>query len=324
MSTENQGAGSESRGTQDMKITRLVPWFGANAANDDVPAKLLAGCKWVFVPFAGSMCEVKHFPASVQIMVSDLHDELMTLAGVIADEMSWGMLAELLAKKLFHPAELEAAQRTLREHRAAKGGGLFGGAESLCDEVDIAAAYFVCAWMGRSGVSGTKGELNANLALRYDAGGGDPVTRYRSAVESLGAWHEALKRCSFTREDAFEVLERIRKRAVEDGIARLNECAQTGKMPADDRCVGVYMDPPWPDDGAGYLHAFTDAQQRRLAKLIAEIPATVRIVMRWGDHPLIRELYPESPISGGWEWRMVDGRDQENKAKAEVFLVRRA
>lgn len=294
----------------EMKINRLVPWFGANGAEAERPAALLKGCSYVYIPFAGSMCEVPHFPASTQIMVSDLHDELICLAGIVADQNLKNELAERLDAKLFHPTVLDAAKTLLALARRRGGGdsGLFNDSpasrsiEPPLDSMTIAEAYFVVAWMGRSAVAGTRGEERTSLALRYDGGGGDPVTRYRSAVSSLEAWHQVLKRCSFTREDAFAV------------IARLAAKPHDPKKP-----IGLYCDPPWPDDGAGYLHTFIDAQQRRLAGELAALPH--RVVVRYGDHPLIRELYPQRL---GWQWIDVTGKTQHNDVKAEVLLVKEA
>jgi site-specific DNA-adenine methylase len=285
--------------TPEMTITRLVPWFGANAANADVPARLLSDCRWVYIPFAGSMTEIPHFPAATQIMVSDKHDELICLATIVADEVENARLAERLAGKLLHPREIEQAKEILERARAGGDSWLWGdGAGGRPTPEECAEAFFVIAWMGRSGVSGTRGELATSLALRYDAGGGDPVKRYRSAVESLEAWHQALRRCSFSRADAFEVLERLRHKDA-------------------DQAIGIYADPPWPDDGDGYLHRFSDADHRRLVRALESLPH--RAVVRYGDHPLIRELYrPEA-----WTWHEVTGRDQHRQGKAEVFLERR-
>lgn len=289
-----------------MKTSRLVPWFGANALHAHVPAKILYDVDWLCIPFAGSMCEIPHFKRSVQIMVSDKHDELIRLARIVRDEHTSNLLGYSLAKKLFHPAELEAAKETLA--RARRGGvSLFSGTGgAIPTELEIAEAYFIVCWMGRSAVAGTKAEEHVNLALRYDAGGGDPTTRYHSAVDSLQAWKLALRRCQFTREDVFAVVDRVAARV-----------AAKDFDPKETR-VGFYMDPPWPDDGDGYLHTFKPADQVRLAMVMAGLPKSVHVLMRFGDHPLIRELYPES----GWKWHRVEGRDQHRKAKAEVFLER--
>lgn len=40
--------------------------------------------------------------------------------------------------------------------------------------------------------------------------------------------------------------------------------------------------------------------------------------MRFYDHPLIREIYPEAQ----WTWRILKGRDQANNGdKPEVLLI---
>lgn len=43
-----------------------------------------------------------------------------------------------------------------------------------------------------------------------------------------------------------------------------------------------------------------------------------RVVVRYGDHPLIRELYPEPE----WTWHLMDGRNQGNNAVREALIVR--
>lgn len=292
-----------------MKITRLVPWFGANADNAHVPAEMLKACTWVAIPFAGSMCEVPHFRPGVQILVSDLHDELLMLARVVGNYPLKEQLAERLSRRLFHPGELDEALKVLREARSKRCGTLFGrGDQRPVDLVEVAEAYFVASWMGRNGIAGTTGELRTSLALRYDAGGGDPVTRFRSAVASLDAWNEVLERCQFTRESAFDVLERLRARVDAHDFNRDKRGNQ----------LGLYCDPPWPDDGEGYQHGFTEREQRLLAAQLSTLPH-VRICVRFGDHPLIREIYR---VDQGWAWNHVEGRTQTRSSKAEVFLTR--
>lgn len=292
-------------GASPSEISRLVPWFGANAKHAAAPAALLAGCKWVYIPFAGSMVEVPHFAPGVQLMVSDLHDEVIALAKIVRQPEFKADIAMRLGGNLFHPAVLEDAKQTLRVARMERGGSLFGltGRVPTVGLVDQAEAYFIVAWMGRSAVAGTRGEESVGLALRYDAGGGDPVTRYRSAVAGLDWWHEQLRRCSFTRESVFEVLARL---------------AHRGEAENREKAIGVYMDPPWPDDGDGYLHRMSAADQRRLAREAAALPGC-RVVMRFGDHPLIRELYPESV----WDWKHAESADQHGGKVAEVYLIRR-
>lgn len=90
-----------------------------------------------------------------------------------------------------------------------------------------------------------------------------------------------------------------------------------------DRCHdlakhGIYADSPWPKDGDNYKHGFSEAQQRQMAGRLYQFEQS-RVVVRYGDHPLIRELYSERD----WEWNLFQGRTQANKSKVEVLLVRK-
>lgn len=295
-----------------MKITRFVSWFGANAAHADKPAQILSECDWVFIPFAGSMCEIPHFKPRVQIMASDTHRELIILADAIKEPHTKMLLGERLSRKLFHPESLEKAQAVLREARAAETGdgqGLFANTtQRTYAAIEVAEAFFVIAWMGRSAVVGTNGDENVGLALRYDGGGGDPVKRYHAAVESLDAWHEQMRRCSFSTDDVFDVIARVRTKV---SSASFNP-RKHGNV------IGFYCDPPWIDQGDGYLKKFSIADQERLARELGAMPH-VHVCMRFGDHPKIRELYPDST----WQWEHVAGRDQHREKVREVFLTKR-
>ncbi len=75
-------------------------------------------------------------------------------------------------------------------------------------------------------------------------------------------------------------------------------------------------DPPWPLDGNSYTHKFNDSMQERLATELGSFEHS-RIVVRFGEHVLIRKLYPESK----WTWNMLTSRTQANDSKSEVLLV---
>jgi DNA-directed RNA polymerase specialized sigma24 family protein len=134
----------------------------------------------------------------------------------------------------------------------------------------------------------------ARRHVRWDAGGGDSCVRFRSATESLREWQSILARCTFTCMDAFHFLDQVKD--------------------ADGH--GLYCDPPWPTDRFAYKHKFTEKDQRRLASKLSTYQKT-KVVLRYGDHPLIRELY-QPPH---WTWREVTGRMQTNEAKREVLLM---
>ncbi len=79
---------------------------------------------------------------------------------------------------------------------------------------------------------------------------------------------------------------------------------------------GLYVDAPWLDAGDDYRHAFTPEQQARLAEMLARL-RRARVVVRYGDHPLIRELYPPPR----WTWLEQSSRNQRNGVTEEVLLV---
>jgi site-specific DNA-adenine methylase len=256
-------------------------------------AKAMDGCSMVFVPFVGGFGDIKELTART-VLVNDLNREMIQLAQAAADR-KWGpqLYRVLRSRTAFHPETLHYAQEAMHGRR--------GAFELLCSidkwppSIVEAAAYFVCVWMGRSGLAGTDGESKGNLCLRYDAGGGDSVVRYQSAVRALIDFRHLLRRCSFSTLDCFDFIDKCK----------------------DSEGNGIYCDPPWPDDGDSYRHKFTEAMQRQLAARLVQFNAA-RVVCRFGDHPLIRELYPESL----WNWHEISGRTQANKTKREVLLIR--
>lgn len=105
-----------------------------------------------------------------------------------------------------------------------------------------------------------------------------------------------MQRCNFVTLDVFEFLDKVK----------------------DADRHGLYLDPPFPDAGDAYKHKFTESQQRRLAERLAAFERC-RVVCRFYDHPLIREIYPTER----WTWQRAEGRDQANGAKPELLLINR-
>jgi site-specific DNA-adenine methylase len=244
--------------------------------------KELAGCKWVGVPFAGGMSELAHIKAST-IVVGDLHRDVINLAHVVAFDTSRRELIEILNRQPFHPEVLDQAQRKCDSN-------VFTDSDRLY----WAAAYFTCCWMGRSAKAGTDDEFKGGLPVRWSATGGDSNTRYRSAIESLEAWGEIMRRCNFVVQDVFEFLFNVK----------------------DLEGHGLYLDPPFPGPGDAYKHKFTEDKHRKLAARLASFENT-RVVCRFYDVPLIRELYPEPK----WTWRRLKGRKQSNEEAPEVLVI---
>lgn len=284
-----------------MPITALAPWFGGCRSIADRIGTELGDLAWCAVPFAGGMPELPWISTRAGI-ACDRHRHLINLARVVADDALLCRLIRRVERLLFHPDVLAAAQRrcVTREHERA-GGGLFADGEAASGDPDVewAADYFVCAWMGRGGASGRGGEFAQSLAVRYTAGGGGSAKRWRSAVESLPAWGAVLARWEFVCDDAFAVLARLRPQ---------------------DR-VGIYADPPWVGLGDKYTHRFTAAHHSQLARELRRLSvAGYRVVVRYGDDPLVRALYPESE---GWTWVATTTRNQRGGDVAEALIVSR-
>lgn len=283
-----------------MNVKTLVDRFGSNRMNAQEPGKLLRGCKCVGVPFAGGMCEVPFFTANV-INVNDLDCHVINLGRVV--RRCRERLQEALDATMYHPVELAAAQEYCRfiERRRQEFGkiSLFGGAvdpDVLSNQFEWAFNYFIASWMTRGGKGGTRGEFETGISIRWKRGGGDSVVRFRNATAELTEWEKVMRRCTFTTLDAFELLAECKQRDISEN--------------------GIYVDADWPDDGTNYKHKIGNAGQSKLRDVLQSFQRT-RVVVRYGDHPLIRELYKEPR----WTWNLLTGRTQRNDAKQEVLLT---
>lgn len=269
-----------------MQITALAPWFGGNRMLAENVGRALGRLRWCGVPFAGGCPELPHIQTSAGV-ANDLHRHVINLARVVRDEALVDQLVSHLDGLLFHPDELAEAQRRCCERETP-------GQTGDSPDVAWAADYFAACWMGRGGYAGKSGEFDQTLSFRWTSSGGDSAVRFRSAIESLRDWHRALRHWSFSCLDVFEFIANVR-----DAVGH-----------------GLYVDPPWPDTGFAYRHAFTDEQQASLAEALAKFERT-RVVVRYGDHPLIRDLYSASR----WTWLEQTSRNQRNGALAEVLIV---
>lgn len=269
-----------------MSVTTISPWFGSNRMLAPIVGKTIGKCDWCGVVFAGGMAEVPYIQARA-MLVNDLHKDIINLARVVAHRESREWLVAAAQAKVFHPDELADAQNACKT--------LPPPPINFADPAR-ALEYFVCVWMGRSANAGTDGEFDGKIAVRFTASGGGSNVRYRSAIDSLEAWSQTLMRCEFTVLDFREFLKKCHDR---EGHA-------------------VYSDAPFPDAGDDYRHKFTVADHRDLAKRLSSFNVA-RVVARFYDHKLIRELYPESE----WKWEYLSGRDQANNdTKPEVLLTR--
>lgn len=273
-----------------MKITALAPWFGSNRMLASTVGSELEGCSWVGVPFAGGMAELQHINART-IIVSDLHKHVINLARVVKDPALRQNLVRRLDRLPFHADVLDDAQEWCKIHEPCI---------TSQPDLDAAENYFVACWMGRSNLSGTGNEFHGRISVRWNANGGDSNVRYRNAYRSLAQFTRTFQRCTFETMDAIKFNERTE----------------------DTEGHGLYEDPPFPQVGRRYRYSSgkNSEQERefhtRLRDSVRRFRKT-RVVMRFYDHPLIRELYPQDD----WTWLFLKGRTQANKEGAEVLLI---
>lgn len=271
-----------------MAVTTLAPWFGSNRMLAHRVGEALDGCSWVGVVFAGGMSELPYIGART-ILVNDKHKHVINLARVTRDNSLRPQLIRRAARRLFHPDELKEAQQFC----------LATEPQGYAD-LDAAEKYFVACWMGRSSKAGLVDEFNGRPSVRWKSDGGDSMVRYRSALRMLGTFSRTAKRCTFEDMDAFDFLKR---------------CEDLKKH-------GVYCDAPFVGAGRRYRHnsGDTDAEERAWhTRLRDELErfTKARVVCRFYDHPLIRELYSTEK----WTWLFLEGRKQTNEAATEEVLL---
>lgn len=245
--------------TDAMKITALAPWFGSKRNLAPEIVRELGTHRVYWEPFCGSMAVLCAKEPCVMETVNDLHGDLVNLARVIQDEK----LGAVLYRRLRRTLMSEVLHREAAERYRHRGYGNDGP-----PDVDAAADYFLCAWLGRNGVAGTA-SYNQGFCLRFTANGGHSATRWSSVVNSIPAWRRRIRNVTILCRDAFDLLPRI------DDAAG---CA-------------IYLDPPYLVKGARYIHDFTPEQHEQLASSLARFDKT-RVVCSYYDHPQLTELYP--------------------------------
>lgn len=280
-----------------MRTQALANWYGRDGAVVDRVAELLDGCRWIGVPFAGGMGVLASLRCN-QGVAGDLHRHVINLARVMASPFRRDQMLDQLATLPLHSDALERARRVCAERERAEAEGLptdlfgqpvRGGYVERCD-VEWAAAYFTLSWMSRAGASGTKDEFApATMSLRWSASGGGSSQRWRSAVEGIPEWDDVLNRWAFIVADVF------------DFLANVTDLAENG----------LYLDPTFPVVGDGYQHVLTMAQHKQLVKKLLGF-ATTRIVVRFHDAPVIRELYADP------RWKVVELRGGRRRMKSAM------
>lgn len=283
-----------------MNVSAIANWYGRDGAVIDRVAELLDGCRWIGVPFAGGMGSLAKLRCN-QGVASDLHRHVINLARVIADPGHADRLMDQLMAMPLHPDALGMAKKRCFEREnhlhdlALWRRPVNGKVDVIPPDVEWAADYFIVSWMSRAGSAGTDSEFGAGgISVRWSAEGGSSSSRWRAAVESIPEWADVLKRWTFEVLDVFDFLEKC----------------------YDSVETGLYLDQPFPGAGDKYVHKFTPAMHKRLADRLLRFEST-RIVVRFHEDPLIRELYADP------RWKVVGlkGRAQTNEERDELLLV---
>ena len=265
-----------------MKTKSALSYFGSDSEVAAQLGAMLDHCKHVTIPFVGGASIIPYLKARA-IVANDLHDLVINFYRVLSGT-SWDKdlsdsleLINRCERTLSHPAELESARKAI---------------ESF-NRVEKAWGFWAMCWLGRKGKGGTKNQ-DGMPSVRRTANGGTNASRVRSAASDLSEWAKQFERCEWESIDFRELLPKV----------------------ADDSTCGLYCDAPWVDAGKLYLHSFTLDDHAVLAEMLDRFDETT-VVVRYGDHPFIRELYQ------GWNIIEASSRDQCNAVKGELWITNR-
>ncbi len=210
-------------------IKAIAPWFGGKRGMAPEIVRQIGGHRYYFEPFCGSLAVLFAKPKSSHEVVCDLHLDVANLARVLQYEDQAVSLYDWLQRTLFCEALFAKSLERLKGEPT----------DGPVAELQRAYDFFVVSWMGRGGDSGTTlGRQGPQMAMRWTQNGGPGAVRFRSAIESIPAWHDRLRNVQILCRDAFGVLPKI----------------------SDEPGVAIYADPPYPPEtlrgDARYEHDF--------------------------------------------------------------------
>lgn len=263
-----------------MKTKSALSYFGSDSEVAPFLASMLAHCRHITIPFVGGAAIIPHLTAK-GIVANDLNDYAINFYQCLSGHYGNEIRDDLIKRcqhTLSHPTTIKQAEADL---------------QSLYPHRQ-AWAYWAICWVGRKGKGGTKAKPGLP-SIRHTADGGNNATRLRAAADDLWAWARSFERCEWTARDFRPLL------------------AAT----ADRRDCGIYLDPPWIAAGKAYLHEFSDLDHLQLREALERFTETT-IVIRYGDHPTIRDLYHD------WAIEDAGSRTQSNKKTGEIWISRRA
>jgi len=211
------------------------------------------------------------------IVANDLNDAAINFYRGMSSDPS--EVIGMCERTLSHPSELERAASIVNAPWATL--------------EEKAWAYWALCWIPRKGAGGTDAKPKAP-SVRWKADGGTNASRIRAAAEDLHEWAKHFQRCEWLSLDFREVLAKC----------------------ADDPTCGIYVDAPWVGAGDAYIHKFSEQCHIDLRVLLSRFSQTT-VVVRYGDDPIIRDLYAT------WSIVEASARTQANKALSELWITNR-
>lgn len=273
-------------------VTAISSWYGSNRILADEVGKRLNHCNHVSVPFAGGLSEVLAMTART-INVNDKHWHVINLAQVLGDRECGPKVYRRLRRIPFHPQALRKSQEFCQDLEPKL---LVDSDRRMTDEqrMEWAFHYFICSWVARHSLAGTRTEFRTGISTRWSAGGGDSAAHYWGATRGIPRFWQTLRRCNFTCECFRVFLPKVQ----------------------DKDKHGIYVDAPFFGAGDKYKFPFTRLDHFDLRDHLSRFE-NATVVIRYYDIPLIRELYPQAQ----WTWEFLAGRKQTNETAPEVLIM---
>lgn len=264
-----------------MTVGAISPWFGGKRTLAPEIVRELGPHRAYWEPFCGSMAVLMCKPECPMETANDLHGDLVNLARVIRDEALGSKLYRRLRRTLVCREFVVDAARACSGRRKQPA--------PEAPDVDAAYEFFIYSWLGANGVAGTSSSLRGGFNLRYTSNGGSTNKRWSSVIRNIPAWRRRLRNVVVSNVNARALMERI-----EDKVGTV-----------------IYLDPPYVDKGADYVHDFAGIHEDgalftadpdrpmthgELAESAKRFKHT-RIVVSYYEHPTVRRLYE------GWTFK---------------------
>ncbi len=255
-----------------------LSWFGSDSQVAERLGAMLDHCSHVTIPFLGGAAMLPHLKAGT-IAANDKHALAINFYRHASGSKGAGSQKRLIARcqtTLSHPAELALASEWMSQK--------YRGTSKQ------AWAFWAMCWIGRKGKGGTR-DIGGKASVRRTTRGGNNASRLRSVIEDLPRWVKQFERCEW---------ESV---CFRDLLPKVVDCKKNG----------IYGDPPWVGAGKRFIHPFAEEDHVDLAAALHRFQHTT-VVVRYGDDPLIRDLYRD------WEIIKASSKTQSGGSTPEIWL----